>query len=148
MPPRSPGPAAAKARYSRRVPGGSPDVARLLEEATQAMIHAAAKELFTIANEVMTEAVEVYVPVEDGYLRDSGVVGSPEQVAGGGVRVRLGFGGPSAMYAVFVHEDPEARHGAAIGKPAGQQYKFLEKPALEKAAEIPDRVASAMRSAL
>lgn len=48
----------------------------------------------------------------------------------GGIRVEVGF---SAYYALYVHENLQAKHGAARTKPrkggSGQQAKFLKKAA-------------------
>lgn len=80
----------------------------------------------------MTEAKR-RTPVDTGALRASGfvedVVVSPTTT-----RVQLGFGGPSAPYAVYVHEDLEALH------PVGQA-KFLESTLLESAPHMADRIA-------
>jgi len=73
-------------------------------------------------------------PVETGALRGSHETKPPETV-GGEVTVRIVVGGPAAPYALFVHENLEARH------PVGEA-KFLEKSVLEAAAELPARLAA------
>lgn len=68
------------------------------------------------ANDVILPLAQSRCPVKTGELRDSGSVGTPEY-DGHEVIVPIGF---SASYAVFVHENLEARH------PNGGQAKFLE----------------------
>jgi bacteriophage HK97-gp10 putative tail-component len=95
------------------------------------------------------------VPVDYGNLKASAFVASPMGMMDGGnkIIVEVGY---TASYAIFVHEDPDAAHGAAFNakyavelahakalrrKKAGgttgpfrhnrgenQQYKFLEMP--------------------
>jgi len=76
--------------------------------------------LFTEAEKIMTVSKANYVPVDMGALRASGFVEPPELTAGGG-SVTLGYGGPSAPYALYVHEDLTKHH------PVGQA-KYLEVP--------------------
>lgn len=81
----------------------------------------------------MTEAKR-RTPVDTGALRDSGHVTGPD-VAAQEATVRLVFGGPAAPYALFVHENLEAFH--RVG-----EAKFLERPLLEAAPHLADRVAA------
>lgn len=76
--------------------------------------------LFQEAEIVMTVSKREYVPVDTGALRASGHVEPPLRTAHGGA-VTLGYGGPSAPYAVIVHEDLTKRH------PVGGA-KYLELP--------------------
>jgi hypothetical protein len=76
--------------------------------------------LFQEANVILTASKQDYVPVDTGALRASGFVEPPVVTPEGG-SVTLGFGGPSAPYAVIVHEDLTKRH------PVGQA-KYLEIP--------------------
>lgn len=73
------------------------------------------------AEKIMTEAKQE-VPVKWGTLRDSGHV-PPPQVSGTSVAVEMGFGGPSAPYALKQHEDLTLNH--KVGK-----AKFLEDPVI------------------
>lgn len=95
----------------------------------------------------MAASKTVYVPVETGNLRATGQVDEPE-VSGSTVTVELGYGNTAVDYAVIVHEDPTKRHGEAIGKPAGQQYKFLEKAVLERVEGMEQRLADNVSRAL
>lgn len=98
---------------------------------------AAAKLLYQEAEAIMTVSKEVYCPVKWGALRDSGHVELPEQ-RGAEVSVTLGYGGPSAPYAVYVHEDVMLHHRPPT------QAKFLERPMLEAAAGLEERLATAL----
>ena len=81
------------------------------------------------------------VPVDEGNLRGSAFT----RKIGSGKRTDV-IVGYTALYAVFVHEDLEARHGAEFNEAYGeteeklrgpnQEAKFLEKPAKEKRTEI------------
>lgn len=68
--------------------------------------------------EVVAEASKRLTPVDTGALRASHVVGDPV-VDNSSVSVTIGVGGPSAPYAVIVHEVVEYHH------PVGQS-KFLQ----------------------
>lgn len=125
--------------------------------------------------QIMTEAKR-RVPVDLGTLRDSGVVDGPE-IAASVLTVTLGFGGPAAGYAVYVHEGT----GPAVGRPAfmpptsalrgwAQRHgipesalfalarsigrrgltprKFLEGPALEASAGMGARLGAAIGGAI
>jgi hypothetical protein len=76
--------------------------------------------LVSEAETIMTASKEQYVPVDTGALRASGFVEPPIPTAMG-ASITLGFGGPSAPYAVIVHEDLTKRH--RVG-----QAKYLEIP--------------------
>lgn len=97
--------------------------------------------LYRLANLIITKAKQSYVPVapDGGTLRASGMVGEVRQ-EGNAVSVTMGFGdGPSAAYALAVHEhlsehSPESwrKHGQDIRwNVQGTGPKYLEKPFLE-----------------
>lgn len=81
---------------------------------------------------VMEEAKR-RTPVDTGTLRGSGVVVGPEK-QGTQVTAIAGFGGAASDYAVVVHEDLSASHGVG-------EAKFLERPMLERAGQIPRNLA-------
>lgn len=91
--------------------------------------------LVRMAEKTMTKAKEL-TPVDTGALRASGHVQRPEEV-GYEIRVRLGFGGAAAPYAIIVHERTDVHH------PVGQA-KFLESALLQNS----PRVAIELRRAL
>jgi len=77
--------------------------------------------LYQGAEMVMTASKRDYVPVDKGHLRASGFVSPPvlRGFVGFGVSggyVDLGFGGPSAPYALIVHEDLTKRHKVGQAK--------------------------------
>jgi hypothetical protein len=77
-----------------------------------------------------TKAKDVYCPIETGALRSTIHV----EIEKDGVA--LVAGGPSADYALIVHEDLSAKH---FTKP-GTGPKYLERPALEEAPKIGDEL--------
>lgn len=79
--------------------------------------------VFMTANAVLNDAKKI-TPVEFGDLVDSGRVEQPE-LTSKGISVRITFGGPSAPYALIVHEDMRPKNWS---KP-GTGPKFLETPA-------------------
>lgn len=97
-----------------------------------------ATQLYQSAEEVMAKAKEL-TPVDTGALRASGHVQPPVEDARG-VSVELGFGGPAAPYAVYVHENLDARH--TVG-----QAKFLEEPLMQDVGEIQLELNQAVREA-
>lgn len=97
-----------------------PEFSRRLRAAAAIGPQAVVGILFREAEQVMAMSKRDYVPVDTGALRASGFVDTPVQTAMGG-SVTLGYGGPSAPYAVIVHEDLTKRH------PVGQA-KYLEVP--------------------
>ena len=75
-------------------------------------------------------------PVDTGTLRASGHVVAPAVRASrtNSVTVRAGFGGGAAGYAIYVHERLDTHH------PVGNA-KFLERPFLARAPQIPGQLA-------
>lgn len=112
--------------------------------------HAAGAALYREAWRIMTRSKEEFVPVDLSALKSTGDVGLPES-AHGRVTVTLGYGGPAKTqtrdgksvvgYAVVVHEDLQARH--PVGGP-----KYLERPALEAAGGMGERLAADVRKEL
>lgn len=76
--------------------------------------------LVMTSERIITASKQSYVPVDLGALRASGFVAPPIQ-EGSRISVEMGFGGPSAPYAVVQHEDLTLRH--TVG-----QAKYLEIP--------------------
>lgn len=96
----------------------------------QKAVHAA---IYQEGEELMSDSKPL-VPVDEGNLRSSGFVTFPQEDVDGDVFVDVGFGGPAGSgnhggetnledvgYAVYVHENLEARH--TVG-----QAKYLEQP--------------------
>jgi len=72
----------------------------------------------SLAEDIL-DASQLLVPVETGALRASGRVEETEDGA------EVIYGNDMVNYALYVHEDLQARH------PRGGQAKYLEQPALE-----------------
>jgi hypothetical protein len=69
---------------------------------------------------LILEEAKNLCPVDTGALRDSGEVRGMDRV-GFETMIPITFGDPVPYYAIFVHEDLDARH------PNGGEAKFLEK---------------------
>ena len=72
------------------------------------------------ANVVLNQSKQI-VPYRFGALKTSGRVERPK-VSSNSIEVGVTYGGPSASYAVYVHEIPKNYNH-------GKQYKYLETPA-------------------
>jgi hypothetical protein len=105
--------------------------------------------LYQEGERIMADSKATYVPVDTGTLRASGRVDPPMQ-EGGVTVVTLGYGGPSAQYALAVHENPRAGHTGGFS-PSGRPYahyakvgewKYLETPWKAAAAGLVERLAS------
>lgn len=101
-----------------------------------AVISDLADALYLEAELIMTDSKMNYVPVDSGMLRNSGTVLKPV-VDSNGVTVVLGYGGPSADYAVVVHEYPPS-YGQG-------KNKYLSKPLNKAERGLLNRVSEHMR---
>ena len=105
-----------------------------------------AQALQVEAELTMTEA-KLLCPVVTGALRASGFV-SEADVMGKDIGVLLGFGGPSAQYALATHENPRAGKTGVVspqGRPykrwsRGGQWKYLEQPVLARTKGFSERI--------
>ena len=98
---------------------GTAELDRKLAAVKEGGPMAVAQVLFETGNQILAVAQQDYVPVDTGALKNSGVVETAD--TGGQFVVTVGFGGPTAEYALHVHEDLVARH--VVG-----QAKYLEIP--------------------
>lgn len=85
--------------------------------------------LYEIAEEIISKS-KPRVPVDTGALRNSAFVEHPK-TDGGEVTVTLGYGGPAAPYAVYVHEGTIHMKG----------FKYLEEPVLDMLPKVAQKVA-------
>lgn len=106
----------------------------------QKAINGLKSALFQEAEAIMGRSKRDFVPVQTGALRASGHVTKPEETSFG-YKVTLGFGGPSAPYALKVHEDLRAFH------PHGTS-KYLETPLLEAEKGMTGRIAAHISKAV
>lgn len=123
---------------SLRFTGGPAMRAQLTGVAAQASA-AIARALYQEGQTILTESKE-RVPVDTGTLKSSGYVTEPVR-DGTAVRVTVGYGGAAAEYALYVHEDMEARH--TVGGP-----KYLESVINERAPGFADRIGAQVRAEL
>jgi hypothetical protein len=86
-----------------------------------------------IEAEIIMSMAKALTPVDLGALRSSGHVKAPV-FKRNKISVEIGFGGPAAPYAIFVHEDLTAAH------PVGQA-KFLEVPFKQQMSGLSNRIA-------
>lgn len=125
---------------------------------------AIAREIYRLNNEIMTDAKQNYVPVEEvgpaggikGLLRASGTVEKPIIHGDGSVSCRMFFGGAASAYALAVHEHlseyspPSWQKAEASGRgvhfhPDGHGPKYLERPVAAHTRDVPVAAASAFR---
>ena len=111
---------------------GGPKLIAVLRRLGDAGPAAAGRALYHEGERIMTAAKRL-TPVRFGALRNSGQV-----VAESATRVVLAFGNDAVSYAVYVHENLQARHHVG-------QAKFLERPLLEAARGLDARLAADVR---
>lgn len=95
------------------------------------------KGLYAEGELIMTESKK-QCPVDTGTLRGTGHVEKPE-MSRYGPTVTLGYGGPAAPYAVYVHEDLTKRHNPPT------KAKYLEDPAKAATSTMPQRLVERLR---
>jgi hypothetical protein len=78
---------------------------------------------------------QMMTPVRFGILRSTGHVDQPTRAPEGGVQVIIGYGGPAAPYAMYVHEITRYKHDSPTSS------KYLEKPVLQGVNGLLNRVA-------
>lgn len=115
---------------------GMKDLKRALKEAGPRATKSLSAGLFTEGERIMAKSKRL-TPVDTGTLRSTGHVQKPV-VEEGRIEVTLGFGGPAAPYAIYVHEMIENHH--EVG-----QAKFLEQPVNEAARGFTERLAAEVR---
>lgn len=98
---------------------------------------AMARALYLEGNIIMGKSKGFFVPVDHGPLKTSGHVQLPQMESSGPLIV-LGYGGPAVKYAVVQHERLTYKH--KVG-----QAKYLEIPALDRAAVMDQSVAARLR---
>jgi len=103
-------------------------------------IKAIEASLYQEGEAIMTESKNI-VPVDIANLKDSGHV-SPPKTAGNRTTIELGYGGPAAPYAIFVHEDMTAQHTS------GQSAKYLSIPFNKRKRGFGSKLAQRIRAAL
>src|SRR5262245_40398140 len=113
-----------------------------MQNAIEQVSYLGSAGLNQIAEDIMSDSKENYVPVDIGTLKGSGHVVT--ETSGNVVTATMAYGGPAAAYAVAVHEhlspaSPASwRAAEANGRPvqfhpSGRGPKYLERPVLAKA---------------
>lgn len=106
--------------------------------------------LQTEAELIMTTSKRDHVPVDLGTLRATGHVEKVRRV-GKTLSVRLVYGGPSAPYALAVHEhlsshSPPTWRGITVSfGPGDRGPKYLERPLVDAAPGMAARLAARMK---
>jgi len=90
------------------------------------------RAVYAEATTVLNESKKI-VPVDNGFLKNSGKV-EPPKISPKETSVEVTYGGAAAPYALYVHEDPDARHAP------GKTFKYLEIPAMAHADKFTDGV--------
>lgn len=115
---------------------------RLREASAEKATRALSVALYREALRIFAESQRI-TPVDTGALRGSGVVTEP-RVTGTTVEVVIGYGGPAAPYAVYVHEIPPPPNTSTGGRSATHnpptQWKYLEDPFNAAAEGISERL--------
>lgn len=94
---------------------------------------AAEKSLYKVGKDIMKVAVNK-TPEKTGALKKSALVSHPV-TSGNKTKMVLSFGGPSAPYAIYVHENLKVNHRRG-------QAKFLEIAIEESASYVGNEIAS------
>lgn len=125
---------------------GANRMAKKLGRAKDIFIDDVANALYRRGNAVMRRSKREFVPVDLSALKTSGFVDLPDRRFQK-IRVRLGYGGTTAPYAVVVHEHPSPMspptwRGAKVTfHPRGRGPKYLERPLLEAVKTMAQEIA-------
>jgi len=115
---------------------GIDDLLRRLQALPGAIRDATANELYSVGEEIIGDAQENYVPVDEGILKSSGFVEEPK-VSPAELSVTIGFGGPASDYAAVQHERTDFEHTVGVAK-------YLETPALQRVGGLGQDIAAAV----
>lgn len=118
----------------------------IISRAKREAVIVVASALYEEATVIFNETQRV-TPVRFGVLRGTGFV-EPPVVHNTSVEVTMGYGGPAAPYAFWVHERVFGQHGRRIRHDSPTKAKFLEEPVLAAQAHVGDRIARRMASRL
>lgn len=88
---------------------GDAELIAILQTAPKLAMKSLALGLHQEARGIMNHSKRDYVPVDNGILRASAVVGRP-QIIGTTIRVQFGYGGAAAAYSIVQHEDTSLSH--------------------------------------
>lgn len=131
-----------------------------LEEATAGLFDSMEKQFRAIAGAMYAECLDImadskdnYCPVDTGTLKSTGTVQPPE-IIGRNVKIRMGYGGSAAPYALAVHENPRSGKTGGLS-PDGKrkyktwarvgQWKYLETPVLQRVKNFSENVKNRLK---
>ncbi len=97
-------------------------------------------ELVEVGDEAFAES-QMQVPVRTGALKGSGHITDPIMEPGN-IALQIGYGGPAAGYALFVHENLAAHHSPPT------KAKYLEDPVNAAIQSLPSRMAGRLEAAM
>jgi hypothetical protein len=128
---------------------GADKIAQNLAAIAKMVPEAAAAALYQEGEQLRTESQNA-VPVDLGTLKNSAFVNDP-QTDKDGVFVTVGYGGAAKAYALAVHEYPSSYSPPSWQN--GVQFttggpKYLERPLLARAKDMPARILDRIRAAL
>lgn len=129
----------AKTRIQATIKGGAALRSKLNQLGPLA-VKVGMASLYRSAEAVMTESKENYVPIDTGALKSTGNVQIVDEGASGG-KVALGYGGPAAPYAVYVHEMNK-------NYKSGKTWKYLQTPLQMYEPQIAVNLANDVNAAL
>jgi hypothetical protein len=120
---------------------GYNEILKALHQANEIAVRAVNIGIWEFGHKILADALPL-TPLDTGALRASGNVfpGSP-QTTNVRPEYTVGFGGPSAPYALIVHERTDIRH------PVGQA-KFLEAAFNANVGGYKDKIAASVRAQL
>jgi hypothetical protein len=110
---------------------------RELRASLESAISEAPKELrksLKVVGAALLELTQPHVPVKKGKLKASGRFTTLVSASRSDIGIRLVYGGPTAPYAVQVHENLQAHH-------RNGEAKFVERPLMAKKPEIAGDIA-------
>jgi len=119
---------------------GGPAMATKLTRLGPLAVKAGMASLYRSGEAVMTDSKENYVPIDTGALKSSGNVQVIQGTNGGG-KIALGYGGPAAPYAVYVHEMNKNYN-------KGKVWKYLQTPLQMHEPQIATDLANDVQAAL
>lgn len=119
---------------------------KLLANAGANGTQALARGLYEEATMAFNES-QVLVPVDTGALKGSGHVTTPT-VTPNSVEVTIGYGGPTASYALVVHERINSGSGKKIFHAPPTQAKYLETPVKRRTSGLASRLGAYLQNTM
>lgn len=126
----------AKRKFSLELKGVDKFKKKMSKIENRLVSKAIESHLFKEGEGIMAQSKSL-VPVDTGTLRSSGHVQLPKRI-GNRIVVTLGYGGPSAPYAIPVHENLQVFHKVGVAK-------YLSLPFRQAARGFPKRLAARLR---